>query len=91
MEMHSDKLELYRRELLELDLQILLLLEERFRLVSEMGAIKRQLKMEVLQEAEWQRKTEFLSAHLGENPFSREVMQVFHEIHEVSVAIQKGL
>ncbi len=81
---------MYRRELQELDLQILLLVAERFRLVSEMGAIKRQLKMEVLQEAEWQKKIEFLSAHLNEHPFGTEVMKVFHEMHEVSVAIQKA-
>ncbi|HRZ41077.1 MAG TPA: chorismate mutase [Bacteroidales bacterium] len=90
MKTPSKKLELYRRELQELDLQVLLLVSERFRLVSEMGTIKRQLKMEVLQEAEWQKKVEFLSAHLEENPFSSEVMQVFHEIHELSVGIQLG-
>lgn len=90
METRREKLELYRRELQELDLQILLLVAERFRLVSEMGSVKRYLKMEVLQEAEWHKKIEFLSAHLNEYPFSTEVMKVFHEIHEVSVTIQRA-
>lgn len=89
MEHTPETLEGYRRELQELDLQLMLLLEERFRLASEMGEIKRQLKMEVLQEAEWQKKIEFLSTHLNEYPFSTEVMKVFHEIHELSVSIQR--
>ena len=84
-------LENIRKDLQELDLQILLLMLERYKLAEGMGNIKKQHNLEIFQESEWQRKINFLSAHLEGHPRTEEVLQVFHFIHNQSIEIQKSI
>ena len=82
-------LETLRKELQELDLQILLLLMERFTLSQKMGAVKKQQSMDIFQETEWQRKIGFLGSHLEGHPFSNQILKVFYLIHNESLDIQQ--
>lgn len=82
-------LETLRQELQELDLQLLMLLRERFTLSQKMGTLKRLQHLDIYQETEWQRKVSFVSGRLEGNPFSEEILRVFCLIHNESVIIQK--
>jgi chorismate mutase len=82
-------LETLRNELQALDLQILLLLLDRFKLTHDMGQLKKEQKMDAFQEGEWQRKINLLSDYLEGNPFTDEILRVFYHIHNESVRIQE--
>ena len=85
------KLENLRKSLQELDLQLLLLLRERFRLSEEMGIIKRRNNISPLQEEEWQRKIDFLSSHLEDCDKMTELLNIFYLIHKLSVEMQERI
>ncbi len=83
------KLDDFRRLLQELDLRLLLLLKDRFRLSEEMGIIKRRNNISPLQEEEWQRKIDFLSSYLEDSDKITELLNIFYLIHKLSVEMQE--
>ncbi len=91
--MNTDReaLEKIRKELQELDLQLLLLMLERYDKAEKMGKIKRRLQLSAFQEEEWRKKISFLSTHLEGNRRSKELLDVFYFIHNQSVDIQEAI
>lgn len=86
-----DTLESLRKSLQETDLQLLLLLQERFTLIERMGVVKSRFNIAPLQEDEWRKKVDFLSSHLEVNKQTKELLEVFYFIHNISVEIQERI
>lgn len=84
-------LETIRKELQELDLQIVLLMLERYKKTETMGKVKKRLHLAALQEDEWTKKINFLSTHLEGNNRSKEILNIFYFIHNQSVEIQESM
>jgi chorismate mutase len=91
MESITDQLESLRVGLQELDLQLVLLLQERFRLTHAMGNLKKELNIPPLQEEEWQRKVGVLASHLSDCPRANELLEIFYLIHNLSVRSQEQI
>lgn len=84
-------MESLRISLQELDLQLVLLLQERFRLTQSMGNLKKMMGIPPLQEEEWQRKLGVLASHLNECPRANELLEIFYLIHSLSVRSQEQI
>lgn len=91
MKKNSDTLDELRKDLQELDMQLLLLILERYKISIQMGKEKRLLKIGLFQETEWNRKVSFLSDNLKGNPRIKEVLEIFYFIHNQSLKLQENL